>query len=137
MIPRKLVKLAANYLARPLSQSINNRIKKRLFPENAKVASVNSVYKKIDDKNSVLHFRPISVLNCFSKVYEKILKAQPVKKMNKQFPPFISAYRKSYNTQHVLIRIIEVWRKNLDNNYFIGAVLMDLSKTFDCIRMIS
>ena len=137
MIPRKLVKLAANYLARPLSQSINNRIKKRLFPENAKVASVNSVYKKIDDKNSVLHFRPISVLNCFSKVYEKILKAQPVKKMNKQFSPFISAYRKSYNTQHVLIRIIEVWRKNLDNNYFIGAVLMDLSKTFDCIRMIS
>ena len=131
MIPRKLVKLAANYLARPLSQSINNRIKKRLFPENAKVASVNS------DKNSVLYFRPTSVLNCFSKVYEKILKAQPVKKMNKLFSPFISAYRKSYNTQHVLIRLIEVWRKILDNNYFIGAVLMDLSKAFDSIRMIS
>ena len=33
MIPRKLVKLAANYLARPLSQSINNRIKKGCFPK--------------------------------------------------------------------------------------------------------
>ena len=31
------------------------------------------------------------------------------------------------------IRLIEEWRKNLDNNYFIGAVLMDLSKAFDCI----
>ena len=31
------------------------------------------------------------------------------------------------------IRLIEEWRKNLDNNYFIGAVLMNLSKAFDCI----
>ena len=53
--------------------------------------------------------------------------------MNNLFSPFISAYRKSYNTRHVLTKLIEEWRKNLDNNYFIGAVLMDLSKAFDCI----
>ena len=33
----------------------------------------------------------------------------------------------------MLIRLIEERRKNLDNNYFVGAVLMDLSKAFDCI----
>ena len=32
-----------------------------------------------------------------------------------------------------LLRLIEEWRKNLDNNYYIGAVLMDLLKAFDCI----
>ena len=53
--------------------------------------------------------------------------------MNNLFSPFISAYRESYNTQHLFIRLIKEWRKNLDNNYFIGAVLMDLSKSFDCI----
>ena len=53
--------------------------------------------------------------------------------MNNLFSRFISAYREPYNTQYVLIRLIEEWRKNLDKNYFIGAVLMDLSKTFDCI----
>ena len=56
-----------------------------------------------------------------------------MEKMNNLFSPFISAYRESYNTQHVFIRLIEEWRKILDNNYFIGAVLMDLSKAFDCI----
>ena len=56
-----------------------------------------------------------------------------MEKMNNLFSPFISAYRESYNTQHVLIRLIDKWRKILDNNYFIGAVLMDLSKAFDCI----
>ena len=53
--------------------------------------------------------------------------------MNNLFSPFISAYRESYNTQHVLIRLIEEWRKNLDSNYFIGVDHIDLSKDFDCI----
>ena len=33
----------------------------------------------------------------------------------------------------MLIRLIETWRKNLDNKKFVGAVLMDLSKAFDCV----
>ena len=112
-IPPKLVRLAANYLAGPLSQSINNSIKKGMFPENAKVASVTPIDKKTDDKNSALNFRPISILNCFSKVYESILKTQLVEKMNNLFSLFISAYRESYNTHHMLIILIEEWRKNL------------------------
>ena len=104
-----------------------------MFPENAKIASVTSMDKKTDDKNSVLNFRPISILNCFSNVYENILKTHLVEKMNNLFSSFISAYRESYNTQHMLIRLIDKWRKILDNNYFTGAVLMDLSKAFDCI----
>ena len=126
-IPPKLVNLAANYLPGPLSQSINNGIK------NAKVASVTPIDKITDDKNSVLNFRPISILNCFSKVYENILQTQLVEKMNNLFSPFIFAYRELHNTQHVLIRRIEEWRKNVDNNNFVGAVLIDLSKALDCI----
>ena len=104
-----------------------------MFPENAKVASVTPIDKKTDDKNSVLNFRPINALNCFSKVYENILKTQLVEKMNNPFSLFVSAYRESYNTQHVLVRFIEEWRKNLEKNSFIGAVLMGLSKAHDCI----
>ena len=55
--------------------------------------------------------------------------------MNNLFSPFISTYRESYNTQHVLIRLIEEWRKNLDNDYYIETVLMYLSKAFDCIPL--
>ena len=47
--------------------------------------------------------------------------------------PFSAAYRQSYNTQHVLIKMIEEWRENLDKNIFVGAVLTDFSKAFDCI----
>ena len=50
-IPPTLVKLAANYLAEPLSQSIDNSIKKGMFPENPQVASVTPVDKKSNDRN--------------------------------------------------------------------------------------
>ena len=45
----------------------------------------------------------------------------------------LSAYRKNYSIQHVLLRLIENWRRCLDENKVVGAVLMDLSKVFDCL----
>ena len=53
--------------------------------------------------------------------------------MNHSLPDFMPAYTKGYSTSHVLVRLIENWRKVLINSLFIGAVLIDLSKAFDCI----
>ena len=33
----------------------------------------------------------------------------------------------------MLIRLLEEWRKHLDNNKVVGGIFMDLSKAFDCI----
>ena len=89
-----------------------------MSPENAKVASVTPVDKKTDDRNSVLNFYSISVLNHFSKICENMLKAQLVEKMNNLISPFISAYRESYNIQHVLITLLYliIALLHLDNN---------------------
>ena len=56
-----------------------------------------------------------------------------MKSMDNFFSLHLSVYRASYSTQHVLLRLIEGWKTNLDNNYAVGAVLMDLSEAFDCI----
>ena len=32
-----------------------------------------------------------------------------------------------------MIRLLEEWRENLDKNYVVGGVLMDLSKAFNCV----
>ena len=53
--------------------------------------------------------------------------------MDNILSPLISAYRKNYSSQHVLIRLLEEWRKCLDDGNLVGAILMDLSKAFDCI----
>ena len=46
---------------------------------------------------------------------------------------FVSVYRKYFDLNHVLIRLIEYWKKSLDNKNIVGAVFIDLPKAFDCI----
>ena len=53
--------------------------------------------------------------------------------MNQPISNLVSAYRKNYSFQHVLIRLLEEWRKSLDNNYVVGRVFMDLTEGFDCV----
>ena len=120
-------------LSTPLSIAINNSFKYSIFPSNARVACVKPLYKKTEDKHCISNFRPVSILNTFSKIYEMFAKNLLVSNIEEFFSPFLAAYRKSYSTQHVLIRMVEEWKENLDNNFIVGAVLTDLSKAFDCI----
>ena len=46
---------------------------------------------------------------------------------------FAPAYRISYSSNHVLLKLIKEWKKSLDDKNIIGAVIMDLSKAFNCI----
>ena len=46
---------------------------------------------------------------------------------------FVAAYREEYSCNHVLMRLVENWKRALDKNFQIGTILMDLSTAFDCI----
>ena len=52
------------------------------------------------------------------------------------FNVYLSAFREGYSCQDILIRILEdwrIWRIELDKNKYVAAILMDLSKAFDCL----
>ena len=46
---------------------------------------------------------------------------------------YLAAFRKVFGCQTTLLRLSEDWRRDLDNQFYVGAVLMDLSKAFDCL----
>ena len=115
-LPIKLVKLAPEVLSKPLSIAMNNSITSSTLLDRAKVATVVPIDKKTDDKYTVSYFRPVSSINCFPKIYENSIKNHIVNSMNNYISPCVSAYRKGYNSQHVLIRLLEEWRQHLDNN---------------------
>ena len=125
--------MASDFLSKPISKALNNCITSRTFPKNAKVATVVPIDKKTDDKYVISNCRPVSLLNGFTKIYETHLKNHLVSSMNQHISNLVSAYRKNYSSQHVLMRLLEEWRKCLDNNYVVGGVLMDLSKASDCV----
>ena len=124
--------MLANVIDCRLSNIISCDISKNKYFEHAKTATVRPIFKK-DDRTKVKNYRPVTLLNMFSKIYEKFLRENLTNYVNTFLSKFISAYRKSYSTNHVLIRLIENWKKSLDEKKFVGAVLMDLSKAFNSI----
>ena len=132
-IPMKLIILASVFFSKPISKDLNNYITSCAFPENGKVATVVPIDKKNDDKYVISNYRPINLLNGFSKIYEIHLKNHLVSSMIQHISNLVSAYRKNYSSQHVLMRLLQEWRKCLNNNYVVGGVLIDLSKAFNCV----
>ena len=49
------------------------------------------------------------------------------------FNPFLAAFRKGFGCQTTLLRLLEDWKRALDNHECVAAILMDLSKAFDCL----
>ena len=69
-IDPKIVKFTADIIKKPLTYVINQSLKTGIFPERLKVAKIIPLHKK-GDKTNVENKRPISILNAFSKVFEK------------------------------------------------------------------
>ena len=49
------------------------------------------------------------------------------------FNPFLGAFRPGMGCQSTLLRLVEDWRRALDNDKYVSAILMDLSKAIDCL----
>ena len=90
------------------------------------------VYKKSDKLNKS-NYRPESILPILAKVFEKVLAHQITPFLNIVFSCHLSAFRQGYGCQDTLLTLIENWCKDLLKNNKIGALLMDLSKAFDCM----
>ena len=127
-----LVKMAADIIDKPLKDIINDMITNSIFPDTAKIAHVTPIYKK-KDRSDKANYRPVSVIGSLSKVLERYIQNKISEHIDKCLSNLISAYRKKYSSNHVLIRLIETWKKHMDLKFFVGAVLMDLSKAFDCV----
>ena len=66
-------------------------------PDNTKVAAIRPIYKK-KSRNELENYRPILLLNVFSKIYERYIYNSIKPFVNNLLSIFISAYRKSYSS---------------------------------------
>lgn len=131
-LPPKLLYLARNELAPSITNIINYGIVNAKFPSYLKLAEITPCFKK-DNPMDKTKYRPVSILPCISKIMESAIDCQLSKYFYDKKAGCLSAYRKMYNTQSVLVKAIEDWRYALDNGKYCAAILMDLSKAFDVI----
>ena len=90
----------------PLTNAINCSIRNFRFLHNAKSAAVRRLDKSEPVRTVERNYRPVSILNTFSKIFEKILKEQLSPFFSRTLSIFIAAYRTAYSTQHVLIKLV-------------------------------
>ena len=102
------------------------------YPASLKYADITLIFKK-DDKTDKTNYRPICILSNLSKIYERFMQNQMYPHLNQIFSKYQCGFRKGYNAQHCLMAMIEKWRKFLDIGGHADALLIDLSKAFDCI----
>ena len=132
MIPPSLIKMCSGVIDQPLLKLTGHVIANHIFPDSSKIAHVTPCYKK-NGRTDKGNYRPVSGIALLPKVLERYIQNKLSEHIDKCLSNVISAYRKRYSSNHVLISMIEKWKKSLDNKMFVGAVLMDLSKAFDCV----
>ena len=128
----KVLKLGGIHIQPHLTNLINSTISTCIFPDRLKQAQVTPVYKK-NDPQTKSNFRPVSILPIPSKLFEKILATQLSDYFETVFNKFLCAFRKGYGCQTTILKLLEDWKHALDKNHYVAAILMDLSKAFDCL----
>ena len=131
-ISAKILKSCSNTIAQPITNLINFSFDSNIFPNSLKQAQVIPIFKKKDplDKQN---YRPVSILPTISKLYERTIHDQLTEFFDNIFSPFLAAFRKGFGCQTTLLRLIEDWKTSLDQHKSVAAILMDLSKAFDCL----
>ena len=132
-IPTKILidtkEIANKFLTNIYHKCIDNQT----FPLSLKKVDVIPSHKQLE-KTSVKNYCPISLLPRISKLYERDMYNQIKCYMKNYLSPYIFGFRKAHSTEQCLNTMQENWKKALDCNKIVGAVLTDLSKAFDCLN---
>ena len=85
-------------------------------------------------KNLRITDLPASVLPVVSKIFERHLHKKMSLHVEEYLSPYLRGYKKGCSTQQALLSLLERRKNVFDKKGYGGAVLMDLSKTFDTLN---
>ena len=121
-ISAKILKSCGPAISHTVSCLINETFKASKFPHSLKVGQVSPLHKKKDPLNKQ-NFRRVCILNTTSKIYERAKHIQLAEYFEAVFNPFLPAFRKGSGFQTTLLRLLEDWKRTLDNHEYVAAVL--------------
>ena len=109
----------------------NSCINSSTFPDDFKIAKIIPLYKQLE-KNIVDNYRPISLLNCFSKTFERLIHKQLINFLQKHalLYQYQYGFRKSHSTTLALIEIVDGIKSCIDNGEIVIGSYLDLKKRF-------
>ena len=134
-IPTTIMKASIVNIAHPLTAIINNSIQTGCFLDSLKIAKICPIFKT-GDKCEISNYRPISLLSCFSKIFEKVVSTRLINYLecHKILTASQYGFRKNLSTYMPLLDMYNKISKACDDNVYSVGIFVDLSKAFDTIN---
>ena len=134
-IPTDIGKLSVQCIASALCIIINSSFSTGIFPDALKIARVCPIYKS-GDKATVSNYRPISVLPCFSKIFETLVYKRLENYLVRHEILCSNQYgfRKGRSTSLAILDMVDKISNAIDNKDYSIGVFVDLSKAFDTLN---
>lgn len=131
----KLIKLILHFILPIMTHIFNLIITTSTYPSNWKIGHIIPVAKK-NSPTDPDDFRPISILSCLSKVFEKLISIQICKHLNdnKLLSRYQSGFQAGKSCNTAVLKIFEDIRPSYDRGDLTILVLIDFSKAFDCVN---
>ncbi len=130
-----ILKANKEQLAIPLVTPYNQSIRNDKFPQCLKHATVIPIHKK-GAKDKISNYRPISLLNVYSKIFEKLMKKSLTKYLESKciLCPDQFGFRHGKSTFDALATFNEKIYASLDSQNSLLSIFIDFTKAFDTIK---
>lgn len=132
-IPNSFVKKLNLSLTTPLTLLFNKSINQAVFPTRWKESFISPIFKSGDAAN-VANYRPISILNSFSKIFEKLIHKVVFTQVKNQISSEQHGFFHKRSTLTNLLEFSENLSNCLDGNGQIDCIYTDFSKAFDKVN---
>lgn len=132
-IPNIVLKKLPSQAHAFMAKMINQILSSGKFPTSWKTAHVIPIPKPGKPANEVKNLRPISLLNCLSKVLERVLHVRIIEFCNENdlLPNNQFGFRKGHSTVHALLRFYEEAIMGFNDRKTTIAAFLDIEKAFD------
>jgi len=135
LIPLKVVKELKKTIAIQLAILFTFMCTKFMIPQCCRSAIITALYKGKGSKFIAKNFRPISGLNIYCKLLEKIIFNRLQVRIDSKLNKNQHAYRKGKSCHTALPEFTNNVYKGIDNTKGkVGAVFIDMSKAFDSVN---
>ena len=133
-----LLQLVASEISVPMSHIFNLSIKEGIFPDCLKVSKTVPIFKN-GDHLDVNNYRGVSLIDSFSKVFEKALATRIISFLdqNSFFYKNQFGFRQGFSTSFAITKVTDFITNALNKNERVLAIFLDIKKAFDsCDREI-
>lgn len=131
-IPSHFVKMAAPALTLPLMMIFNASLAAGVFPILFKSTLIHPVFKA-GALNDVSNYRPISIINCFAKLLERIVHQKILAHVSNHLDPSQHGFLPKKSTVSNLFEYVSFLSEQLEAKEQVDMIYIDLSKAFDTI----